>query len=70
MTLQGVKYAYLGEKRLLDRDVLHIGVDGNCCWSMYDKSLFRGEIQFLPLGFAGSPKVDTMSLKKQPCINN
>ena len=69
MTLNGERFAMLGEKRLHDRHVLHVDVSGNCCWSIFKKSYFRGENQMLGLGYSDRPTFDIMSVKKLSCID-
>lgn len=67
--LRRQRYPNLFRRFLSDeRKVLHIETSGNCCWKIHYSANFRGQGEFLRVGYSGLPNNRVpKSLKKVSC---
>ena len=54
-------------RRLSQRRVFSMRVEGDCCWKIFGQPLFRGPYQVLLPGKAWNPNVQPRSAKKISC---
>lgn len=66
--LERKRYFNLSRKVLRnDRKLLHLEVNGNCCWQLYSEANFKGDTFGAYLGFHGLPEFNPKSMKKVSC---
>ena len=66
--LKGKYFLDTGRRLLRYRQVLHVRVDGTCCWKLHSRRNFRGSFQSLTVGQDGPFEAfNPLSIKKVTC---
>lgn len=66
--LERKRYFNLSRKVLRhNRKLIHVEVNGNCCWQLYSEAYFKGQTFGAYLGFYGLPDFTPKSMKKVSC---
>ena len=63
----GYRKMYRRLKKLENRKVLHIQAQGNCCWEIYQKAFFTGDIHHVEPGNSVYPVHQPRAIKKVCC---
>jgi hypothetical protein len=50
-----------------EKQALYFRNDGNCCWSLYEKNVFSGNLKKLTVGQDWYPDFNPRSVVKEDC---
>ena len=54
-------------RKLKQRTILRLAVDGNCCWRIYSRARFQGLDDYIDAGYDDVPQIRVRSLKQVGC---